>query len=397
MKTRAVIVLFLCMFSLTCCTPARESGASYLSNEDDQYYFTKQVASICSMAKTEEGYYFFSGPNEMYLYYLDRKTMKPIALCDKPDCLHGRETDPKKIINCNAFFSYMNGNLMYYGKNLYMFGQSSASEAEKMSLFQVSLDGAQRKRIVDLKEDVLRIIIHRGYVYYITNDYGTIDGKEDTTVSTCKLFRINLNDIAKGSEELYTASGIYEEAGMMKGYGDGIYFEFLRFTDPTQTKMERNLYRFDINRKSILKILNDVCNYTFSGDKIVYNDSADQVFTCSLLGEEIGKLNNIIGAPLCANNYIIAYFSDQNGIKLITYDWSRIKRAEFPLPASFCILYGGDSEYFFIGDDFSRHNEYGNIETLYMIDMEKIAQGTATLEKVFDYVPDAQFPGFISN
>ncbi len=46
-----------------------------------------------------------------YLYYVDKETMEYTPLCNKPNCLHQKETDPMKVTNCNAMVR--TGKLFY--------------------------------------------------------------------------------------------------------------------------------------------------------------------------------------------------------------------------------------------------------------------------------------------
>ena len=159
-KFFSLLLILLFMTFISCsCAKNNVKGASasegYVFGQDDQYWFNKFSASDLAVAESEDGYYFFSGPGQSYLYFLDKKTMKAQILCDKPDCLHADEPDPSKKTYCNAFFNITFDNLIYYNKYLYILDAFSGNNSG-YGLYQVSLDGTQRKQIYTFKNQCIK-------------------------------------------------------------------------------------------------------------------------------------------------------------------------------------------------------------------------------------------------
>ena len=397
MKVIRVFLLFFIsiLFSIiisSCDSTNQNNTDQYDFEHDDQYYFSKPTISLPAMAESENGYYFFSGPNNWYLYYMDKKTMTPVVLCNKPDCLHSNETDPKKIQYCNAFF-LDSGNLIYYYENLYVLCEDVNSN--NSILYKVSLDGVKRNKIYTFKEGIQHLIIHRGYIYYDTNDLGTVGGNEANTSNTCRVYCLNINRLGDAPKLIFEEKGIYGGIGKIAGYKDSIYFMFYKFADSTLENMNSFLYRYSIEDNKIAMIKNNMGYFTFYNDKIIYADINKNLTECNLDGSSTKAINGIIGSPVDVGNYIYVDNMDSSNEKIIVYDWDGNIVKDYDNTFAKCFLYGGDDNYFFMEDDFSSHNDYGNIQTIYMIDKNKTPADADPI-KVFEFVPKVHTSGVIS-
>lgn len=377
-----------------------ENIDDFIFQQDDQYYFDKPTSTSLSMAVSENGYYFFSGPRNSYLYYVDKKTMKPVILCNKPDCLHTDESNPEKVNYCNAFFFSNNASLIYYDSSLYVYDRNGTS------LFKVSLDGTSRQKIYTFKEPPLYAIIHRGYMYYMTNDNGTVSGKEASTFSTCGLYRISLSDMSKRPELIYQYKGIYANLCGLKGYKNYVMFTYNAYDDSLLQSAHASLLKYDINKGNTTAICQDAGRYSICCDKIVFYSIDGFTYRCNLDGSDKKLLNDVEGLSYSDGTYI---FMDTKVLKQIKPNGAAMKRQlivytlEGKEVQSFDIealgvndVYGGDNHYIFIPDDNSKMNEVDEIKSLWVIDKRKIATGKAEPEKLFEFIPKVKFPGVIT-
>ena len=84
-----------CFFILTSCSPTSPypTDDTYHFETDSQYTFYTQ-GGFRNFAETENGYYFSMNINgSCFLFYADKKDMRPIILCNRPNCLHYEEFD----------------------------------------------------------------------------------------------------------------------------------------------------------------------------------------------------------------------------------------------------------------------------------------------------------------
>ena len=76
-------------------------GDTYIEGQDQQYMYTDLFYSTQKMTESEEGYYFL---HQNYLFFADRDTLAVSPFCDKPGCLHEKETETSKTWKCNAYY-----------------------------------------------------------------------------------------------------------------------------------------------------------------------------------------------------------------------------------------------------------------------------------------------------
>jgi hypothetical protein len=372
---------------LVSCNSVNINGPDdYVFEYDDQYYFFKPNVTFSAMAESKKGFYFFSGQNNEYLYYMDKSTLKPVILCNKPDCLHSDEPDPGKIQNCNAFFGQNSTNLIYYNKYLYVVGQgiNLGSSSVEYSLYRISPEGTNRKKIYTFKDQLQHLIIHRGYIYYSTDDNGPVGGNESDTESTCRLYRLNIDKIGTGPEMIFEGKGIYCNIGILAGYRNDIYFMFYKIADTSNKSISCVLYRYNLDSMNIDVNKDSVAYFVFYNDRMTYSDLNGNLATCNLDGTDVETISGITGTPLSVdNNYIYIYTSDS----LAIYDLKGNIVRSFDKAIANGILYGGYGNYFFIQDNHSRSNDFGYINSLYMIDKSKALTDEAAFMKVFEYTP----------
>lgn len=388
MKRLAFLLILILVFS-GCSPSATVSGDTYNFENDDQYYFDKSMG-FNTIAETKDGYYFFGGPKYMYLYYMDKSTMKPVLMCNKPDCLHTEETESEKTMNCNAFFSDANNNLMYYKSSLYMVQLSAGSG---LSLNRVSLDATKRHQLYNFKDFLFCMMIHRGYVYYIVNETTFVSDK--SSAAKGMVYRNDLNNLSKEPELIYECEGYDTFLHDLKGYGDYVYFSASYFENSNFTNKHNTILRYSVIRKSCEKVADNANRLTFYNDTLLFDGDKQQVYSCNLDGSGLKKLDKVIGYSMCADDkYIYTINYTTSSADIIIYNWNGSEGKRFHISPLY-MLCGCDDKYLFIYE--MGGNELGEISRLYIVDKNKLADGSATLEKVFEYVPTHQFPGVVTN
>lgn len=398
-KTLVTLLIFFILISVTGCsfsstaTKGISNSESFIFGQDDQYYFTKQIASGLSMAESEDGYYFISGTENSYLYFLDKKTMQVQILCNKPDCLHADEPDPKKITYCNAFLNITNANIIYYGQKLYLLDSFSGINSG-YGLYQASLDGTQRKKIYTFKVQPTCLIIHRGYIYYTTADNATMSENEETTATKSELYRINLSDLNKKPELIYKIDGFEANISRLIGYKNTVYFSYTYFQDSSLQSYTGALMDYNIINSKVAMVKQDVGNYSICGDYFAYY-WAGKIYRCNMDGTNEILLDHVTGIPLSCKNYILTdtfnkkisdkiakrqlIVYDLNGEKITSVDIDTINISDS--------VYGCSDEIIFTPDNSSQKNQFGNIRSLWTINLKDVSTGKLSLMKVFEFVP----------
>jgi hypothetical protein len=402
-----LLLLLMSIFLIGCTQKKQDYGNNYVFEEDDQYSFLKQSTAVCTMAKSSNGYYFFSGPDNSFLYFIDKTNLKAAILCNKPDCLHTDETDSKKITNCNAIFYFSNRNLIYYKSNLYLIGKGMTGEASNYSLIEVSCDGTQRKEIIKFKDHPTCLIIHRGFVYYTTEEKSDENkNQEDISISKCKLYCININKPNEDAKMITEIEGFYKKIGGLMGYGNYIFFFSMGYQDSSLQKPEGGIFCYNTINGVTNEIIDNAGNFSICRDKIIYSWIGNK-YSCSLDGSGKKLLDNINGYIFCDDKYIYADSFPQKltgnqqesqikrTLSVYDIDGNLLETIDIDNIGIDNLISGGDENYLFIPDNHSLSNEYGEIKSLWFIKKATIGSGSTKLEKLFEFVPKVQFPGVV--
>lgn len=208
-------ILILGMVLVAGCSPKILNENRYIEGQDSQFYYNN--ANAQSMAESEKGYYFLSGD---YLYYADKIDMTPVIVCNKPNCLHNEETDPTKILYCNAFFEGAK-SLFYYKGSLYIFVTRTAT-TNKSELMKVSPDGTRRKTLFKVDGTITAAALHRGTVYYASQVWEA-DGQSIVRV---KAARLNGK-----SKEIYKDTFVSGNVSDIVCYGNYVYIDTFDLTE----------------------------------------------------------------------------------------------------------------------------------------------------------------------
>lgn len=403
-------IIFICFFGCKSLNNISLYNNNDAYSQEDQYCLEKAGLSSQTIAESPADLYFFSGPQNNYLFLIDKKTLKSLVLCNKPECLHYNEPDPAKKSNCNAFWGNSSENLIYNNGYLYILNESISPSSFGCSLYQVSLDSSIRKKIRTLKDIPLYLIIHNGYIYYSVSDYGTITGIEDKAKSTIKLYRINLNKITENPELVYEYSGIYASISRLIGYKDRIYFICTEYID-SQLKSEKGtLMAYYSSTDNVMEVSQNVGRFSICGDKIVYHWLDGYTYEINLDGSNKKRLDNINGLIYSDDKYIIvdnlslilkeivsnSKTDIKRTISIYNIDGLELQKLNIAEFINVYAILGSDLNYIYIIDKGSQSNQYGNIDRLYIINKSDIGNGTARLEEIFEFVPKIEDVGYLT-
>ena len=322
--------------------------------------------------------------------------METIALCNKPNCLH---TDDK-IESCNAYLNNDNtmdiGDILFYDKHIYYYKQREGNNSQtEFYLTQVTTDGTQRKDVYTFKVCPQYVIIHRGYLFFSTTDNGTVNGKEESTISKSQIFRVPMTDLSRAPELIYENNGIFASITSLKGYQDNVFFEYYLYTDSKMEKLSSSLVSYHISTGKVSVIGDSVRRSAICGDKIVYSIDDNHICISNIDGSNKEIHDGMIGDANSDDQYIITdtitrFYEgkkDNSGspIKmcLYVYDLDGKLIQSFRLDQfSWAWLMGSDRTYIFLATP-NPSNENEVIH--WKIDKSQLPFGTAELEQYYKY------------
>ena len=208
--------------------PQYSTENTYVEGQDYQYMYSDGNNNLTPnyIMETETAYYYMKSSSSSegeFLTYIDKNTMEPVILCNRPDCRHDQETDEEKRKECNACFStsmvpYYSGDMLYF----YQPKKRSSEDRENGSLdfaFELAKmkpDGTERQVLSEQTGNPSFGFMHRGYYYYQSDLY-TADGKSQQS----GVYRVALQKNAE-PELLYQAEEPFQITGMT-AYGNGLY------------------------------------------------------------------------------------------------------------------------------------------------------------------------------
>lgn len=220
------VAFSLAALLVTGCQPAAPAENTYLQDTDYAYMYDG-----APMAESPDGYYYRTSD---FVYYIDKQTMTAVPLCDKPDCLHEKETDPEKVSDCNACLPRASGDSLIAYIDGYLYVASTQVNANLMNegdvnnvLVRMNPDGSKRETVLQFPHTAAHYLIHRGYLYYTDATYSETESGELDAVYG--VYRVPL----KGgkTETVYEndlPNGVLDS---MTAYGNYVYYEHRPNTD----------------------------------------------------------------------------------------------------------------------------------------------------------------------
>jgi hypothetical protein len=125
----------------------------YVWGKDHQLNFRSSPGEGVCMAESLDGLYFFSGPQQSFIYFYDKSLGKARPLCNKPQCLHDYEPDSQRITQCNAAKSTFPPFkfLQYNDDKLYYTSYSTVNNESNVKLYRMSLDGTGERELYQFR------------------------------------------------------------------------------------------------------------------------------------------------------------------------------------------------------------------------------------------------------
>lgn len=240
-KKVKVLITCIGMFSIMGCAKTEVLEDSYMEGIDYQYMYNDDSAFFPQQAKGKKGYYVLEGH---YIYYMDEENQSVVPLCNKPDCLHEKETDKEKYKLCNAYvendgkvgISYCDGYLYYICDN------EPESAMDKYALYSLKEDGSEKELLKEWKSEIVyQWCVHRNVLYYIQMTYKTEEnGKIEQKY---QLKALGLKGMQKEKEKVVyePQEGLYNvELAWPEAYGNYVYFQVLGNTETGDVVNEDN-------------------------------------------------------------------------------------------------------------------------------------------------------------
>ena len=228
LKKWLMIIGVLCILTGCESQPQYSTENTYVSGQDYQYMYSYGNNNLTPnyIMETETAYYYMksssSGVGD-YLTYIDKNTMEPVLLCNRPDCKHDKETDEEKREECNAYFPasmvpYYSGDMLYFVqmKQWSSEDRENGSSGFAFELVKMKPDGTERQVLSEQTGNPSFGFMHRGYYYYLAVLY-TADGQSQQS----GIYRVALQKNAK-PELLYQAKNPFQITGITV-YGNGLY------------------------------------------------------------------------------------------------------------------------------------------------------------------------------
>ena len=228
-RINGLIVTMLAFALLTGCSP---DGDEHISQSESfpgaEYpYSMRTQLGWATFAESDSGYYFFV---PKCLFYMDKDSMEPVVLCDKPNCLHYDEPDVNVFRTCKAYFNSTISwdYTSWYDGNVYILAKSIVDIPEEKrhamvwEVVCISPDGSNRKTVWRIGEDIIidGMAISHGYLYLAMSGYG-----EDAK-GTGSIWQLSLKKVGAQPKRIFETEkvGIFKSVDFLNAYMGQLYF-----------------------------------------------------------------------------------------------------------------------------------------------------------------------------
>lgn len=360
----------------TGCQPASPTENTYLQDTDYAYMYDGEP-----MAESPDGYYYRTSD---FVYYIDKQTMTGVPLCDKPDCLHEKETDPEKVTDCNACLPRTSGDPLIAYIDGYLYVASTQVNANLMNegevnniLVRMNPDGSKRETVLQFPHTAAHYLIHRGYLYYTDATYSETESGELDAVYG--VYRIPLN--GGKTETVYENNLPNGVLDRMTAYGNYVYYEHRPNADGVYS-IEYYWYGIHTGEQGKLfsppELVDPMEPHFLDGriysafyhnqDQENPDDHYFEYITCGLTGEDVAPFDRFSTSPYYAMRtdetsiwyYAIPWRDEPRLLQQYSADGSLLAQwdgADYSFDAT---MIPGSRDYFFYSD--LVENETGNTD-----------------------------------
>ena len=245
MREKIIIfgIFFISLLLVSCGSTVIKSSSyskDYIPAEDFNPSAQNWMDADVNMAVSEQGLFFVAGD---YLFYLDYQTMKAEPFCFKTDCLHHKEMDSYKVLECDAFLggsSDIGDFIACYKHKVYTVCVNKTSG--EFDLIEMNEDGSARRTVIsDLKSKKAdRILMHRGVIYFTTRSY-SLEGESRSALMALSLVSGN-----KEPKPVYVASGNDYLMSVFPCRNQIFFYEGV-YKEGTAETESMNIMRYDIH------------------------------------------------------------------------------------------------------------------------------------------------------
>lgn len=226
MKKNNGTIIFTLLLSIIClsgCSSKKEFGEEYNPDTDYQYTYVDTFDNHRQVQSGNGGKYIWYNN---FIYFLNEETGSLSPLCAKANCMHDQETDTDKLKECNANAQESENSysfISYYDGNVYF--------VQNDTLYRISQDGSKKDAIF-LTEDGANIeawLIHRGVLYYNTQEYYSINNEKIGTRVILKAIKLGSHMSEKNAEIVYQSDegiSVLTFAGL-RAYKSNLYFKII--------------------------------------------------------------------------------------------------------------------------------------------------------------------------
>lgn len=276
-------VLLLCTLTITGCSKS-VSEDSYIAGTDFQYQYYDRSLFTTVMARGTDAMYFAA---DSFIYQLDEGTGTLAPLCNKPNCLHDKETDKNRKPECNAYITTDTSitGITYMNGCIYSIMREWADDGSCDTLYKIAGDGSAKEKAYQWEGGIVEgWCIHRDVLYYVEHTYDE-DNEEHYAVKAMKLSGMGkrkAETIWKPDENVAVLSLLTPQA-----YGNHLYITIngLKGADLEALKLEEDFikhsynktFQYNLQDKTLSEIqtpnqsdMQHVSEVTFWQDKIVY-------------------------------------------------------------------------------------------------------------------------------
>ena len=140
------------------------------------------------VTESELGYYIAVNN---YLYFVEKESLTPILLCNKPNCMH-------KDSSCQAIFQQGQAQIVYYDGMIYGIDDTGifSKGNRTYNLMEITADGENRDKKAVIETDGNNFLIHRNQIFttYIDeDDHGVITAFDLETGKQESIYRSEWN------------------------------------------------------------------------------------------------------------------------------------------------------------------------------------------------------------
>lgn len=330
-----------------------ENPDSYVFGQDYQYMFYNFDTYNFDLIEGEWGYYLVHND---FIYIIDKQTMKIAPLCNKPNCLHDKETDSNKLLQCNAYLNpgdtFITFQLQYYNGSIYYLNTIMNMENANMQyeLYKLSADGSTRDKVLTLTSGTIKAwSIRRGVFYYSTEEYDKksecIDTTDQTIITKIATYEIELGRTQEDENLIYRTDKKVEAWSnpFLIAYGNHLYIkdfgnDLLKMDTFDSSKAETSpfylkMIQYNIKTKETTEIsvsddsnVDDICLFK---DKLIFDSwyhlQPDNYNGPYFISELDGK--NASGLPINTRS-LESFYSDGQYLYLDNFRLADITNGE---------------------------------------------------------------------